>query len=166
MATRGTGPRARGPADTDGTAPRLDERLGNVLFDVWLVSRATTALVDEAVRASGLNADEFAVYSVLTTKDALTPGELARWMSAPATTVSSYVKRLEARGHLRRLPNPRDARSYVLGLTAGGRRAHRAAVDAFTPTLRHVVDQLGPHEPAVRGALAALRDILDGMTTG
>ena len=38
----------------------------NVLFDVWLVSRATTGMLDAALAATGLTADEFGVYSVLT----------------------------------------------------------------------------------------------------
>lgn len=111
---------------------------GNVLFDIWLLSRATTALLDKVVQASGLDSDEFAVYSVLSAGDGLTPSELARWMSAPATTVSSYVKRFEARGHVRRAPNPTDGRSYRLQLTTKGRRVHLAAGKLFAPVLDEV----------------------------
>ena len=84
----------------------------NVLFDVWLVSRATFAVLDAALAPSGLTADEFAIYSVLTSTDAMTPSELARWMAAPLTTVSSYIKRFEGRGHVTRVENPDDGRSY------------------------------------------------------
>lgn len=133
----------------------------NVLFDVWLVSRATHGALDAALAGTGLNADEFAIYSVLTSADTITPSELARWMSAPPTTVSSYVKRFERRGHVQREPNPHDGRSYVLRLTAAGRRAHRSAVDAFVPVLHHVVQHLGPREPAVRRALTSLRATFD-----
>ena len=113
--------------------PELGPRLDNVLFDVWLVSRATTALLDEVVRPSGLDSDEFAIYSVLASGEGMTPTELAHWMSAPATTVSSYVKRFEGRGHVERTPNPDDGRSYRLRLTASGRRAHRAAGNCSSP---------------------------------
>ena len=107
---------------TTATDPALglEPGLGNVLFDVWLVSRATTALLDDVLRASGLDADEFAVYSVLASGDGMTPTELAHWMAAPPTTVSSYVKRFETRGHVRRVPNPEDRRSYRLQLTVVG----------------------------------------------
>ena len=121
----------------------LDERLDNVLFDVWLVSRATTALLDEALRGSGLDSDEFAVYSVLASTEHMTPTELARWMSAPPTTVSSYVKRFEQRGHIVRTPNPDDGRSYRLSLTPAGRRAHRDAGALFLPVLDTVRDRIG-----------------------
>jgi len=132
----------------------------NVLFDVWLVYRATTGVLDGALAPTGLSADEFGLYSVLTSADGLTPSELARWMAAPATTVSSYVKRLERRGHVKRIANPRDRRSYLLSLTPSGRRAHRAAVDAFIPVLERVVGALGPSEPSVRQSLAVLRAAL------
>jgi DNA-binding MarR family transcriptional regulator len=129
----------------------------NVLFDVWLVSRAVTGRLDAALAPTGLTADEFAIYSVLTTADSLTPSELARWMSAPPTTVSSHVKRLEGRGHLERERNPDDGRSYVLKLTPAGHRAHQAAGARFLPVLDEVVSALGSKEPGVRRALASLR---------
>ncbi len=133
----------------------------NVLFDIWLVSRSTTGLLDAALAPTGLSSDEFGVYSVLTSADALTPSELARWMSAPSTTVSSYVKRFERRGHVVREPNPDDNRSYRIRLTPEGRLAHRAAGQAFMPVLDAVVATLGPDEPAVRSALGTLRIALD-----
>lgn len=126
-----------------GSAPRLDEGLGNVLFDVWLLSRATTALLDDVIGPAGLEADEFAVYSVLASGDGMTPTELAHWMAAPPTTVSSYVKRFERRGHVRRVPHPDDRRSYRLQLTAAGRRAHGAAGALFLPVLDEVTREVG-----------------------
>lgn len=123
--------------------PALDPGLGNVLFDVWLVSRATTALLDRALHSSGLDADEFAIYSVLISGDGMTPSELAQWMAAPATTVSSYVKRFEARGHVHRVSNPDDRRSYRLRLTAAGKRAHQAAGKLFLPVLDDVSGEVG-----------------------
>jgi DNA-binding MarR family transcriptional regulator len=137
--------------------------LDNVLFEVWLVSRATTALLDERLRDTPLNADEFAIYSVLSSKDAMTPGELAAWMSAPATTVSSYVKRFEQRGHVERETNPADKRSYRIRLTARGRAAHAAAADVFLPALRSVETALGPRAATVARALRALRAALEDV---
>jgi DNA-binding MarR family transcriptional regulator len=134
--------------------------LGNVLFDVWLVSRATTALLDEALRPSGLDADEFAVYSVLASGDDLTPSDLARWMSAPATTVSSYVKRFEARGHVQRVPHPDDGRSYLLHLTAAGRQVHREAGARFIPLLERVMRDGGADVPETSRRLRDLHRVL------
>lgn len=130
-------------------------------FMVWLTSRATADLLDAALAPAGLDGDEFAIYSVLTASRAITPTELARWMAAPPTTVSSYVKRLEARGHVRRVPNPSDGRSYRLELTPQGQRTHRAAVKLFRPLSARVAAALGGQEERVREALVTLRTVLD-----
>ena len=37
----------------------------NVLFDTWLTARAAIALLDSALAGTGLDAEDFAVYSVL-----------------------------------------------------------------------------------------------------
>ena len=141
----------------------LDPGLGNVLFDVWLVSRATTALIDGALRSSGLDADEFAVYSVLAATDGMTPTELARWMAAPTTTVSSYVKRFERRGHVRRVANPDDGRSHRIELTAAGRRAHRGAGEHFLPVLDAVNEGLGPRAVTIHRRLRDVHRVVDAV---
>ncbi len=143
----------------------INEGLANVLFDVWLVSRATTALIDTAVQASGLDADEFAIYSVLASTDGITPTELARWMAAPTTTVSSYVKRFERRGHVRRTSNPADGRSHVVTLTAAGRQAHAAAGELFSPVLDEATQLLGTDVDETHVRLQALHDIVATMST-
>ena len=153
-------------ADTtsEGGATELGPGLDNLLFNVWLVSRATHALLDDGLRPAGLDADEFAVYSVLASADGMTPSELARWMAAPATTVSSYVKRFERRGHVERTPNPDDGRSYHLALTAAGRRAHRAAGRLFLPLLAEVTDLVGENGPEIRRGLHQLHRSLETLS--
>lgn len=133
----------------------------DVTFLVWLTSRATSDLLDTTLAPAGLDGDEFAIYSMLSAASSITPTELARWMAAPPTTVSSYVKRFEARGHVKREPNPADRRSYCITLTPEGRRAHRAAASLFTPLRTRVANGLGAREGDVREALIAVRSVLD-----
>lgn len=146
--------------------PGVREDGTTLLLDVWLVSRATHGLLDEALAPAGLTADEFAVYSMLRgSEQGSTPGELAGWMAAPPTTVSSYVKRFEGRGHVERVPNPDDRRSYRLRLTEDGRAAHLAAAERFLPVLDQVLAALGEagaDEATVAESLAAL---LTALTT-
>ena len=132
----------------------------NVLFNAWLVSRAVTELVDRAVADAGLAGDDFAIYSLLVAGP-ITPTELATWMAAPPTTISSFIKRFEARGHVRKEPNPDDRRSYRIGLTAAGRAAHRRAGADFLPVLAEVEAELGRSEPTVLRSLESLRSALD-----
>lgn len=143
------------------TAAEVHEEEVDVTFLVWLTSRATANMLDGVLADSGLDSDEFAIYSVLTAVSAITPTELARWMAAPPTTVSSYVKRLEARGHVTREPVASDRRSYLITLTPEGRRTHRAAAKLFTPLRDRVATGLGDQEAQVRDALVTLRTILD-----
>jgi DNA-binding MarR family transcriptional regulator len=135
----------------------------DVTFLVWLTSRATTDLVDAALAPAGLDGDEFAIYSILTAAPLITPTELARWIAAPLTTVSSYVKRFEARGHVQRQPNPADRRSYRIKLTPAGRRAYRSAAALFIPLRTRVAVALGEREDEVREALVTLRTVLDDL---
>lgn len=134
----------------------------NVVFELWQLSRAVNALLASSLGDVGMSGDEFGVYSVLASAaDGMTPSALARWMSAPPTTVSSYLRRLEGRGHLRRRPDPADGRGSLVGLTAAGRRAFGRAEDIYAPILAEVRHQLGTSEPAVLASLAALREAVD-----
>src|ERR687886_7692 len=133
------------------------------LFLVWLVARATEDLMDAVLRPAGVTGDEFALYSVLAASPGITPSELSRWMAAPATSVSSYVKRLEARGHLVRKPHPSDRRSYRIHLTAAGRRTHRAASALFGPVRARVIEELAARDVRVEDSLLLLREVVDGL---
>lgn len=114
-----------------------------LLFEVWLVASATRALLDRALSTGGLDAGDFALYSVLARPPGATPTELAEIMALPPTTVSSIVRRLERRGHAQRSPNPDDARSYRVELTKSGRDAHAKAGQLFLPVLAQVEANLG-----------------------
>src|SRR3954470_18725285 len=128
----------------------------NVLFDTWLTARAAIALLDGALAGTGLDAEDFAVYSVLRQAGEISPGELARWMSAPATTVSSHVKRLVARGHVRQVPHPEDRRSYRITLTDAGEHAHTTAGRLFSSALASVEAALPRPASDVQQALRDL----------
>jgi DNA-binding MarR family transcriptional regulator len=153
----------RSSPDTGLSAGEVRDEEVDVTFMVWLASRATADLLDAALAPTGLTSEEFAIYSVLVAAKSITPTELARWMAAPQTTVSSYVKRFEGRGHVQREPNPTDRRSYRIRLTPAGRQAHRDAVAVFVPVRTRVIEALGPHEPGVREALLTLRTVVDDL---
>lgn len=152
-------------AKKSSRATGSDADASNVLFDVWLLSRATHALIDNVVQPSGLDADEFGIYSVLSSGDGLTPTELARWMSAPATTVSSYVKRFEARGHVQKASNPGDGRSYRLQLTAEGRQVHLAAGTLFAPVLDEVNREISNGLDDARHRVRELHRVVAALNT-
>jgi DNA-binding MarR family transcriptional regulator len=141
----------------------IDRGPSNVLFDAWLVSRSVHQLIDTAIEESGLDADEFAIYSVLASGDGLTPSDLAHWMAAATTTVSSYVKRFERRGHITRTPNAEDGRSYRLQLTTAGRDAHRHAGALFAPVLKQTEDALRTQTQTVHEQLLKLLHAVEAI---
>lgn len=143
------------------TLAEIGEQDLDVLFLVWLAARATHDLLDTALAPSGLTSDEFAVYSVLATTGGITPSELARWMAAPPTTVSSYVKRFEGRGHVERETTAGDRRSYRVRLTPAGLRAYRAGARLFAPVLADVTTALGRDAGRVVASLQAVRAAVD-----
>ena len=144
--------------------PEVRQQDVDVLFMVWLVSRSTEALLDAALAPVGLTGDEMAMYSMLAAAPSTTPTELSRWMAAPATTVSSYVKRLQARGHVTRDPNPEDRRSSVIRLTAEGRRIHDEAKTRMTP-VRAAVERALTDTDGVNKVLLRLRGAVDTVRT-
>ena len=143
------------------TATEVRDADVDPLFLVWIVSRSADDLLSTLLAPVGLTGDEFAIYSILEASPGMTPSELSRWMAAPPTSVSSYVKRLEARGHLTRRPHPSDRRSYRIELTPAGKRAHRSAAALFGPVRAQIIQALGDQHDAVRQSLLRLRGVID-----
>ncbi len=92
-----------------------------------------------------------------------TPTELARWMAAPPTTVSSFLERVTARGLVTRVQHPDDGRSALVRLTAAGHQAHDAARRRFGPVRGAVVERLADHHVPVSTALTTLRSVVDRL---
>ncbi len=113
----------------DGAAADGDTH--SLLFDVFVLGQAVAELLAVAMADSPLTPDEYARYSVVFEEEAVTPTAVARRLSMPLTTVVDDLRQMEARGHLRRIPNPRDRRSYLVTLSADGLRAHREANRRF-----------------------------------
>jgi DNA-binding MarR family transcriptional regulator len=137
-----------------------------LLFDVWVVANSTRALLDRALRPSGLSAEDFALYSAIRRDGGVTPTELSSLMALPPTTVSSIITRIERRGHLRRAPNPADARSYRIRLSASGQAAHAAAGEQFTRVLGRVEAALSIPPGHARDVLAAINSAVLRATGG
>jgi DNA-binding MarR family transcriptional regulator len=124
-----------------------------MLFDVWRVSRLVHGLLDDAIADSGLTAEEFALFSILSSSESVTPSKLAEWLAVAPTTVSTYIKRLKEKGQVEYTVNPADRRSTLLRLTPDGERAYRAARELFIPVLREVLNGLTLPEEDVRRSL-------------
>ncbi len=131
-----------------------------LLFDIWLVSRATTGVLDAALAPLGLTADEFALHSALHHTGPVTPSHLAELLAIPPTTISTHVRRLEQRGAIQRIPNPADGRSAFLQLTAQGTAAYHQARAIFLPIHAQIEAALTVSVDAAQAVLAALHQAI------
>lgn len=137
-----------------------DERRTSILFDIWLLGHLTTGLLDSALSDSGLNADDFGLYSMLRGWGPMSPGQLAAITGMRQNTVSAALQRLDKRGHLIRQPVPEDARSTRVRLSEAGIAAHLGAAEGFLKVAESISELLGSQEATTRQALQQLDEIL------
>jgi MarR family transcriptional regulator, organic hydroperoxide resistance regulator len=107
--------------------------LRRLFSDLRLVSAQLSRAVDARLRHEiDLPLALFEQLAVIADQDDCRVYDLAIGLSASSGTVSKLVDRLEAYGYCRRLPNPGDRRSSLIGLTAAGTEKLHAA--------EHIVD--------------------------
>ena len=119
-----------------------------MLFDVWLVSRATTGLLDAALAPSGLTADEFGVYSVLTSAEAH-DAHRARPLDVGTADdgVRATCNASRRAGHVERSATPTTAGPTCCASPSRPGRARRRRSAASCPALEAVVAARRPRNP-------------------
>lgn len=125
----------------------------SLLFDIWLVGGLTSGLLDQVLRDTELNGDDFGMYSLLHRFGPATPTQIHRWTGFRPTTVSAHIKRLEARGHVVRTPHPQDRRSHRLGLSEAGEEALARATRPFLAAMRELGTKFRPNTVRERRVL-------------
>jgi DNA-binding MarR family transcriptional regulator len=95
------------------------------------------ARVDEVLRPFGLT---FARYEVLmllmfSRDGALGLNKIGSRLQVHPTSVTSAVDRLEARGHVRRVPHPTDRRATLAEMTEAGHQTALAATEKLNATV-------------------------------
>ena len=98
----------------------VEENSGSMLFDLWLLQQALYPLIENAISGTGLSADEYGFYLLMSHVHDVTPGDIARMTGMRPNTTSAALARLEKRGHLIRTPNERDRRSVLVRLSPEG----------------------------------------------
>jgi DNA-binding MarR family transcriptional regulator len=94
----------------------------------------------------------------------VTPSGIAAASGVPLTTLRDNIQRLVGRGLVRRIPNPDDARSYLLELTPAGlamtKAADPALLDAYLAVESRLPRPLAEYERMIDELIAALEDAL------
>lgn len=120
------------------TAPRP-----SLLLQLFSAYQRMGELVERELAHDGVETDAYAALSAIGAFGPLTLTELSSTLGLPLTTASDVVRRLDARGHAMRRPNPADGRSQLLELTADGDTVWRAgwpALQRVTLRISEAVD--------------------------
>jgi MarR family transcriptional regulator, organic hydroperoxide resistance regulator len=88
-------------------------------------------LVDRELAADAVESDGYGMLSLIGVRAPVRLTELAFDLGLPLTTASDVVRRLEARGDVRRRRNPDDGRSYLFELTPSGTRTWKRGFGAL-----------------------------------
>ena len=120
-------------------------------------------VIERELSADGVDGSHYGTLSLIGAYGPLRLTEIASSLGMPLTTASDVVRRLEARAHVRRRPNPDDGRSFLFELSARGDREWRrgwGAIDRILSGLRRDLD-----EEVVRTALEDLNAAFDRALT-
>jgi DNA-binding MarR family transcriptional regulator len=159
--------RRGGLSDPDARVRRMVEQWGRempgldagamALFGRLSNAHAAAArAIDDGLSRHGLNRPEFDVLATLRRSGAphrLSAGELASSMLLSPAATTNRVDRLEAAGLVRRLADPADRRSVVVGLTPRGRALVEEAVRAHAENERRLLRGLGAGDEEALSAL-------------
>jgi DNA-binding MarR family transcriptional regulator len=102
--------------------PTALKREPDLLQELYSTGLLVGMLVDEELERIGVPQQLFSFLGWVASLQPVTPGTLAAETGLPPTTIRDYVRRLVARGDVRKTPNPTDGRSYFLVLTPRGQR--------------------------------------------
>jgi DNA-binding MarR family transcriptional regulator len=136
----------------------------SLLFDVWLLSGLSAGYLDDVLAGTDLSADDFGLYSLLSSFGPATPTRVHRWTGWPTTTISAHLRRVEQRGHLDRQPNPEDRRSSLVALSQTGRKALQEATGPFLAAMHRLRPRFIPDTLHERLVLQDLDRILRDVT--
>jgi DNA-binding MarR family transcriptional regulator len=132
----------------------------NVLIDIWLMSLLANRMVSEILEDSPLSVDEFAMYGLISDLAPITAADLVRATGLSPTTISTMVRRCEARGELVRTANPVDARSALLELTPDGYAILSQTVPRLLEAIEGIKSSLHGKHDHVRESLRELDSAL------
>jgi DNA-binding MarR family transcriptional regulator len=144
--------------------PTTSERRLSILLLVVAAHQRLGRLVERELASDGVEPSDYGLLSLVGLRGPVRLKEVAAELGMRLTTASDAIRRLEARDHVVRRPNPADGRSTLFELTAEGNREWRRG----WPALRRINAALSEalDDPAaVRRALEELGAAFDAALT-
>jgi DNA-binding MarR family transcriptional regulator len=147
-----------------------DKPLGPVLEFMRLMWAINHGL-DRASRGMharfGVTGPQRLVLRIVGAFPGLSAGDLARTLHVHPSTLTGILQRLESRGLLRRITDPRDARRVQLAVTARGKRLTVPSVGTVETAIKRLMSTWTDTELSVtRRTLSAIAGELDGSPAG
>ena len=131
-----------------------------VLQELYSAGLLVELLVDRELAAEGVSSEQYAFLIWVASLEPVTPAVLAAETGMPRTTIRDNVRKLRARGLVRKRANPSDGRSYHLVLTARGARLSASGWPAILRSYELVAERLDRPAGEYVAALRELRDAL------
>ncbi|WP_116205741.1 MarR family winged helix-turn-helix transcriptional regulator [Amycolatopsis circi] len=140
------------------------------LFDhlVRCETRIYNALGERLKAEHGIVASQFEFLRYLGRHPQSRVADMAVNFAIGIGATSKGIDRLEARGWVRRVPNPEDRRSSLVELTSSGRELAGAAEETFRAQLEVLIGSVVGEEQVetVISVLAVLREALEERNVG
>jgi DNA-binding MarR family transcriptional regulator len=133
-----------------------------ILLDLFRTNQVRERLIEASLAGLELPPEDYPFYVLIGVEGPWTPTLLAERMKMPLSTVLFRVGRLEKRGHVERVPNPDDRRSYLISLNADGEQLLKQARPQFRAFAESVERRLGKERVGgLRGGLNELREAIE-----
>jgi DNA-binding MarR family transcriptional regulator len=138
-----------------------------ILLDLFRTNQVRERLVEVSLAGLELPSEDYPFYVLIGAEGPWTPTLLAERMKMPLSTVLFRVGRLDQRGHVERMPNPDDRRSYLVSLNADGQKLLEQARPRFRAFAESVEARLGEERVGgLRGGLNELREAIEAELSG
>lgn len=131
--------------------PELDVATEGIVERIQKLARAFDQSMDETLAAFGVTSGEWRLLCSLRYQGEphrLTPGQLSQQLGLSSGAMTNRLDRLEAAGHIRRLPDPDDRRSVLIELTDSGWQLWQASVGVQATKERLLASSLTDDEKA------------------
>jgi DNA-binding MarR family transcriptional regulator len=140
------------------------QRRLTLLYQVWLLSQASSRFMREALAGTGMRGEEYGLYSYLFANGARTLTQASQDLGQPITTLATLLAPAVDSGDIVRRSHPRDRRAKLLELTDAGRRRLEAVIPVYSMayrTLLHELELRGADTEAMYEVIRELRDSLE-----
>jgi MarR family transcriptional regulator, organic hydroperoxide resistance regulator len=117
---------------------------------LWAVSHGLDAVSKRMARELGVTGPQRLVVRLVGCFPGISAGGLARLMHAHPSTLTGVLRRLEARGLIRRVNDPSDARRLLFRLTPRGMKIDRLRSGTVEAAVSEALAAASPRE--ARGA--------------